>query len=382
MRILLLGEFSRLHNTLKEGLVTLGHEVVLVNNGDGFKNYPADYSIRAHYFKSKIGNIFRQAWYRLFNYDLALLEHGFRFWRIANRLHSFDVVQFINEKPIQTLAVFEYYLLKKVLKNNNNCYLLSCGVDKINLDYMLAKKERYSIMHPFFENPKLTAAEYAFMWEYQTAMHAKIHELLERNCRGIIASDLDYVAPLQGHPKFLGLIPNPVNLLQNNYAPNPVKDKVIIFLGINSGNYHTKGIRFFEEALKIVQARWRAKTEIITTRDIPYCEYHNHFKRAHIVLDQVFAFDQGYNALEAMAQGKVVFTGAEKEFLEHYQLQDDEVAINALPDVDYLVEKLNFLIHHPNMIETIGQNASQFIHKNHSYKQIAQHYISSWTSEK
>ena len=37
MKILLIGEFSRLHNSLKEGLLALGHEVVLVNNGDGFK---------------------------------------------------------------------------------------------------------------------------------------------------------------------------------------------------------------------------------------------------------------------------------------------------------------------------------------------------------
>jgi hypothetical protein len=382
VRILLLGEFSRLHNTLKEGLVALGHEVVLVNNGDGFKNYPADYSIRALFFKSKIGNIFRQVWYRFFKYDLVLLEHGLRFWWIVNRFQQYDVVQFINEKPIQTLALLEYHFLKKILKKNSNCYLLSCGVDKTNLEYMLAKRERYSIMNPYFENPKLTEKEYTFMWEYKTAMHFKIHKLLEKHCKGIIASDLDYVAPLRTHQKFIGLIPNPINTLSKIYTPNRVTGKVIIFLGINSGNYHSKGIRFFEEALKIVQERWGFKTEIITTRDIPYFEYHQHFKRAHIVLDQVYAFDQGYNALEAMAQGKVVFTGAETEFLNFYQLQEDEVAINALPDIDYLIEKLNFLIHHPEMIATIGKNAAAFIKKNHEFTQIAQQYIRAWNSEK
>ena len=73
MKILLVGEFSRLHNSLKEGLLTLGHEVILVNNGDGFKNYPADISIRANFFKSKLGNIPRQIWARIFKYDLATL---------------------------------------------------------------------------------------------------------------------------------------------------------------------------------------------------------------------------------------------------------------------------------------------------------------------
>ena len=45
MRILLIGEYSRLHNSLKEGLLHLGHDVTLVGDGDDFKNYPVDYSI-------------------------------------------------------------------------------------------------------------------------------------------------------------------------------------------------------------------------------------------------------------------------------------------------------------------------------------------------
>jgi len=38
MRILLVGEYSRLHNSLKEGLVKIGHDVFLLSRGDGFKN--------------------------------------------------------------------------------------------------------------------------------------------------------------------------------------------------------------------------------------------------------------------------------------------------------------------------------------------------------
>ena len=45
MRILLVGEYSRLHNSLKEGLLTLNHEVKIVGTGDDFKNFPVDFSI-------------------------------------------------------------------------------------------------------------------------------------------------------------------------------------------------------------------------------------------------------------------------------------------------------------------------------------------------
>ena len=42
MRILLLGEYSNFHNTLKIGLKKNGHEVLLAGRKDGFKNYDVD----------------------------------------------------------------------------------------------------------------------------------------------------------------------------------------------------------------------------------------------------------------------------------------------------------------------------------------------------
>ena len=42
MKILLLGEYSRLHSSLKEGLVKLGHEVTIVSSGDGMKQFKTD----------------------------------------------------------------------------------------------------------------------------------------------------------------------------------------------------------------------------------------------------------------------------------------------------------------------------------------------------
>jgi hypothetical protein len=83
-----------------------------------------------------------------------------------------------------------------------------------------------------------------------------------------------------------------------------------------------------------------------------------------IILDQVYSFDQGYNALEAMAKGKVVFTGAENEFIKYYNLTE-KVALNALPDLDYLVKELDYLIENPNEIIAIGTRARKFIEKEH-----------------
>jgi glycosyltransferase involved in cell wall biosynthesis len=158
-----------------------------------------------------------------------------------------------------------------------------------------------------------------------------------------------------------------------------IADKIIIFLGINRLSYLKKGIHYFEEALALIQEKKVDKIEIITTENLPYTEYMSRYYKAHIILDQVNAYDQGYNALEAMAQGKVVFTGAENEFLHHYELLEDEVCINALPDAIKIAEKLSYLIEHPEKIIEISKKARNFIEKEHEYKRIAQRYLDCWT---
>ena len=174
------------------------------------------------------------------------------------------------------------------------------------------------------------------------------------------------------------MIANPINIDKTGISETTISGKISIFLGINSGNSFTKGVSFFQKAIEIIHEKYPNFIEIKITTDIPYTAYQKHFENAHIILDQVYGFDQGFNALEAMAKGKVVFTGAETEFLNHYHLQEDEVAINALPDVNYLVEKLSFLIENPSEISRIGKNAINFIQKEHHYITQAEKYVTLW----
>ena len=378
MRILLVGEFSRLHNSLKEGLTALGHEVVIIANGDGFKNYPTDLSTKAKWCETKLGNIPRQIIFRLTRFDIARIEFGIRFYFHLNKLKDYDVVQFINEAPIQTIPGLERFLLKKLIHQNKKTFLLCCGVDYLVAQHLIEKKERYSIMNPFFENPK-SKKEYQFLLDFLSKSHIKTHQLIYQNIHGVISSDIDYLLPLQGHPKFLGLIPNPINTAAIDFSELKIDDKIILFLGINRGTYFTKGITFFEKALEIVKEKMGDRIEIIIAENLPYQTYINQYNRAHLILDQVYSFDQGYNALEAMAKGKVVFTGAEIEFEKYYNLTE-KVAVNALPDVDSLVKNLSHLIENPTEISAIGKRARTFIEEHHNYKNCAEDYLSKWTN--
>ena len=95
----------------------------------------------------------------------------------------------------------------------------------------------------------------------------------------------------------------------------------------------------------------------------------------------VYGYDQGFHALEAMAKGKVVFTCAEKEFYQHYGL-DELVNINARPEVTYLVDQLSQLIDHPYKIIEIGKRARKFVEKEHHHIAIASKYCSLWNTPK
>jgi glycosyltransferase involved in cell wall biosynthesis len=376
MRILLLGEYSRLHNSLKEGLIELGHDVILVSNGDGFKNYPADYSIKAKWCETKLLNIPRQLINRFFKFDIAKWEQGIRFYLLLPKLKGVDVVQLINENPIQTTKGLELYLLKKVARQNGKLFVLSAGVDYLNVKFLLERKIQKSILQPYFENPALKK-EYQYILDYMSTGNLKIHNFVYKNCNGIIASDIDYTLPLEGNKKFLGLIPNPVNYTALPFIETASIEPIVIFLGINQWNYHQKGVAYFEKALSAIKEKYNEKVEIIIAQNMPYKDYILLYDKAHIVLDQVFAYDQGYNALEAMAKGKVVFTGAEKEFVAHYKLTQ-HVAINAMPDIGSIVAQLSFLIDNPEEIAAIGKRARAFIEKEHDYVKVAKNYVTIW----
>lgn len=375
MRILLIGEYSGLHNTLKEGLQELGHTVFIVSSFD-FKNFPADFSIDPKFCKLKLVNIFRQFIFRLFRFDIAKLELGLRFYLLLPKFENYDVVQFINEIPVKTTKKLELFLLKKIFQQNKKIFVLSCGADYLNMKYDSENKSKKSILHAFFKNPKLKK-EYTPYFDLLKENHKKVHEFVLENCNGLIANDFDYVDATKSHPKYLGLIQYPVNINKLNVEELALNNKIIIFLGINQWSYNQKGFFYFEKALESIEKKYQDKIEIIITQNVPYQKYINLYNRAHILLDQSCSCDQGYNALEAMGKGKVVFTGAEQEFVNHYKLTE-KVCVNAKPDIDYLVKELSFLIENPDEIIAIGKRARTFVEKEHHYIKIAEKYLEVW----
>ncbi len=106
MRILLIGEYSRAHLTLAEGLRHLGHEVLTASDGDGFKNYPRDIDLSR---KSS----------ELIDTLTSMLSVIDKF----KHFKDYDVVQLINPCFTTQNVRVNNYLYKKLRKNNGKIFM-------------------------------------------------------------------------------------------------------------------------------------------------------------------------------------------------------------------------------------------------------------------
>ena len=373
MKILLLGEYSGFFNSLKAGLLKLNHDVTLAGRKDSFKNYPVDISFEPSFFIKKFPKFIRVAFHKVFKKDIAVFEVFFKFLIHKSKLTGFDTVFLINEQPITKVPVLERIILNFIFKNNKKVFLSACGDDYVFINSLLENRLTYHVLTPFLKNKELKK-NYKYSWVYTTKAAKKHHEFVFKHIEAVIPADFDYFLAYKNHSKATPLIPFPVRTYLLDYIKPVITDKIIIFHGINKSNYYKKGNDIFEKAISIIQEKYAHKIEVITSISLPYETYIQKYNTAHILLDQVYSYDQGYNALEAMAKGKVVFSGAEKNWLNYYKIEEDTVLINAKPNAIEIAKKLEWLILNPEKIIEISENARRFIDREHDYIKIAEKY--------
>ncbi|WP_458629092.1 glycosyltransferase [Winogradskyella sp. PC D3.3] len=376
MKVLLFGEYNRAQWNIKLGLNSLGHEAILVSNRDGFKKVDVDIEIIDPY-RSKFRKKFRILIKKITGIDLTAVSIKRQIKSKKKLLSNYDIVQFINEAPFDFERKHQLIIFNWLKQWNKSVFLLSAGLDYPSISYAYAKKFRYSILTPYFEN-KGSKKDFSPALSYISEAHIALHNEIFKSIKGVISNDLDYHIPLIGYSKYLGMIPHAINLSELSFQTPSIDEKIIIFHGINTFNYYKKGNDIFDAALAIISKKYGDKIEIIIAKNLPYKDYIKSFDRAHILLDQVYAYDQGFNALEAMAKGKVVFTGAEQEWLDYYELKDDTIAINALPDAELIAKKLEWLILNPEKIVEISAHARQFVKAHHDHISCAQQYLETW----
>ncbi|MDC0117982.1 glycosyltransferase [bacterium] len=378
MRILLLGEYSNFHNTLKAGLEKNGHEVLLAGRKDGFKGYPVDIDFDPVLFSKTLFRKVKNFIFLILKIDISTLEIVYTFYRNRKQLKGFDIVQIINEFPIRSTPFIEKKLLNFIFKHNKKVILSACGEDTTYIKYLLKSDLSHHILSPFLRNPKLKP-HFEPSLKYLKPSFKKLSEFVIKNVNYIIPGDFDYEMAYRNKTKVKPLIPFPVNTEKNTVLALNIEGKIKIFHGISRSNYYKKGNDIFVQVLEEIQEKYKNKIEIIQVESIPYKDYIELYNESHILLDQTYVYDHGYNALEAMAQGKVVFSGFSDEFKSHYNITK-KIGIHTTPNVEEIVKNLSWLIENPKEILEIGKNARAYIEDQHDYIKVAKTYVDTWNS--
>lgn len=370
MRILLVGEYSNFHNSLKHGLEFLGHEVTIIGDGDGFKRFPVDIDISNDFLeRSWFTRKLKVGLWKLTGFDVTDWLKLSRFRESENQLKHYDIVQFINSNPFNCNARTERKMIDFIIENNHKFFLAACGDDYEYVKYLTEKHEGYSILESIKKGQQ-QKTDFAYTYKYLDSGYYENYKRILNVVEKVIPSNIDYAMALKNQPKATAIIPAAINCARLHLDQNADLTVIKIFLGINRANYWKKGINYFEEALDIIKEKYNSRVQIIVAENLPYSIYIQQYKQAHILLDQVLCYDQGYNALEAMLQGKVVFSGANEVYLKAHGL-DTVPVIDAQPDVSDLVNKLSSLIENPQELLKIGRAARNHVLQHHDSVMIA-----------
>lgn len=352
MKVLLLGEFSSLHKYIKLGLIEQGHEVTLAASGDGWKKISgADFPL-INYSGKGFKNLYS-------SYVEPCL--------IARKFEGYDVVQLLDPLPYPWII---NTLLIKMIKKRNKCLsLVSAGGDYAVVRAYLEGKFEYNVCDYDKSYLKKYDKHTISGW-----IHCKNAEYVECVADVIIPIHYDYMVGYNTK-KLSKVIPFGLDLKEIQYHENIIGDKIVFFHGLN--NELKKGTQFIRKALNRLKTKYSDKVEIIIDGHMPFDKYIEIMKRANVVIDQCCAYGYGINAGIAMAQGKVVLSGAREETIKALGIEYCPI-ISIKPDVEELYAKLEELVLNPERIKTLGYLSRQFVEKVHDYEIIANKYIEIW----
>ena len=156
-------------------------------------------------------------------------------------------------------------------------------------------------------------------------------------------------------------------------------EKVRLFIGIQRDRHVIKGTDRLLAAMKRVHDRYPGITELEVVENLPYDEYTRRMRDSHIILDQLYSYTPGTNALIAMAQGLVAMSGAEPEFYELIGETANKPIVNVSPliegDIDH---KLSWLVEHRDQLPQMARASRAFVEKHNAAPVVAQRYLDFW----
>lgn len=357
MKVLLIGEFSGVHNNFKKGLQQLGVDVTLASTGDGFKKFKTDIMLirpDSSYIWEKAANkLFEQ-----YNYI---------------RMKQYDVIQFIN--PASLYFIYSSEKIFELMDHAKLTVMNPCGCDSLFSRYyqtitpkLCENCLKYDKKMPrcWFKNSKYSKFENDFYnridiiipnaWEYYKIIH-------------------DFSPKMKDKIKDLIPFPCDTDSIKPFYA-NRHRGKTIVYHPLNREGF--KGTTEIRQAFEILKEKYKQEAAFIIKGRMPFDQYMKFVQNVDIVIDQPYCVTYGMGALNAMAQGKVVFAGNARNWkneLDQFDYLSKTPKFDLGNNINEMVENISFLLEHKDKIEEYGKLSRAYAVKYHNAKDIAARFL-------
>jgi hypothetical protein len=363
-RVLLLGDFSGVHISLRNGLRDLGVNARVLSSGDGYKSMERDLDFAIPQGLSRTKRY------------IALLQC---LQKNHLELRNNDVVQFVSPFFFQNASLNDFFFKFFLKYTNTKLYYLACSSDQ---GFFFSKKQ--GILKDLLYDP-ISAVEKDFEHNREYVESKYNNGLFNREktivleTNGIIAPSFDYFnytsSLYKNHP--IKFIPFPLDLKNLPFHENKLEGKLIFLHGMHRNRYHFKGSFFISEAFKILKQKYPNDVEVRIIDSLPYNEYIGELLKCNVFVDQTDAYDVGMAALQALALGRITLSGSEPEVNKFY-LGRENTIINIRPNVEHIVKQCEKLLECRSFVKECSYKGRLYVEENHSHVKVAAEYVKHW----
>ena len=356
MKILLLGEYSNVHNTLAQGLRQLGHEVTVASNGDFWKDYPRDIDLART--PGKLGGICLMA--KVY----CQLPH----WR------GYDVVQLINPMFLELKAERIRPVYRYLRRHNKKMVLCAMGMDYYWVHENITRKPlRYSDFN-IGEQLRTDPVALRDRDDWLDTPKGRLNQEIAHDCDAIVATPYENYACYQPlFPEKTTFIPFPIKPTKPKNPTTPTSP-LKLFIGISRGRSAYKGTDIMLRAAEDVQRQYPDLLESIKVEGVPFEEYQRLMDNSDAIMDQLYSYTPAMNALLAMSKGIIVIGGGEEENYEILGERELRPIVNVQPNYDSVRHELEQLVLHPERIATLKRQSQEYVNRHHDYLKVARQY--------
>ena len=362
MKILLLGESSFVHSTLRKGFSELGHDVMLISDGNKRNNCPRDIDIRRNLKWGKLNGIyiflkFLYNYRKLIGNDIVQI-HNFQFVPLKLWLNHILLIllKIFNKKIIKCCLTDDIIVFRGqangILKYSDTHIGTLPIIEEENKERIAEQMRPEYIRYCEYAN-KTADALLPCLYEYYVYYNIPEYK------------DKLYYMPLPME------IPNDV-LTHIHKVQFPIK----VLVGIQEKRDYIKGAGKIAEYIERLSQENPGKIDIKKVYDVPYDDYCKMLDEADVLVDQLYSYTPSMNSLAAMAHGAVVIGGGEEEYYDFIGEKTLRPIINVRPmDDEYNMNMLRNTLLYPEKIEQMKYEGIEFIRKHHDYLLIAKQHI-------